>query len=312
MLFNFDRFPGLSGEDFDAFSERKWSSNRFNLERMKTRARLEAFGRELSGALGAELDGLVFRTTLDHPHIFNLNQVQEMWVYLDRPEEERAELARVVDRDLPLKEKVEDPVPQHQAMLVGLSVDQEGASIFLRLHANALLDRRNLAARLADPMEEAPWAALAGRLSPSFGFELNGTRIGPAEAARKPGEIRAGLENLAGWFRIERRLTREEAGDGRHVVELAASELPALLGIWRFAAWTRGNDRLKLARSLKEERKQKARKLSGFESGDTVTVTGGLLSGKTGTVVDVDLKGRVRVQLGRVNIEMDPKVLRKG
>jgi len=312
MLFNFDRFPGLTAEDFDAFAERKWSSNRFNLERMKTRARLEAFGRDLVGTLGAELDGLTFKTTLDHPHIFNLNQVREMWGYFDRLEEERAELSRVVDRDLSLKDKVEDPVPQHQAMLAGLCVDQEGACLFLRLHANALLDRRNLAARLADPMEEGSWSALAGRLPTAYSFELNGTRVKPEEAARRASELRSGLDALAGWFRVERRLTPEEAGDGSRLLAVAREELPALLGLWRFAAWSRSNDRLKLARSLKEERKQKARKLSGFEAGDTVTVTGGLLSGKTGTVVDVDLKGRVRVQLGRVNIEMDPKLLKKG
>ncbi|MBM4353834.1 MAG: hypothetical protein FJ109_08570 [Deltaproteobacteria bacterium] len=311
MLYKFDRFPGFGADDFGAFAERKWSSNRFNLERMKTRARLDALGREMADSVGRELEGLVFRTTLDHPHIFNRNQVREMWGYLDRPEEERTELMRVVDREMPLKDMVDDPVPQHQVALTGVGVDAEGATLFLRLHSNARLDRRNLAARLADPMEEAEWAALVKRLPGAYAFEVDGNRMKLSDAAKGASALRSWLESLTGWFRVERRLTPDEAGDGPRMLSIVTDELPGLLGLWRFGAWSRSNDRLKLARSLKEERKQKARKLSGFESGDAVIVTGGLLSGKTGTVVDVDLKGRVRVQLGRINIEMDPKLLRK-
>jgi len=312
MLYRFDNFPGFGAEDFDAFAERKWGSNMFNLERMKTRARLEALGRELAGPLEAELGGLVYCTTVDHPHIFNLRQVREMWGFYDRPAEERSELMRVVDRDLSLKERVEDPVPEHHTAVTGVGVDAAGVTLFLRFHANALLDRRNLAARLADPMEEAQWAAAVSPLSPAYGFEFNGNRMKPAEAAKGIAAVRAGLDGLSGWFRVERRLSHDEVCDGPRMLSIAAAELPSLIGLWRFAAWSRSNDRLKIARGLKEERKQKARKLSGFEAGDTVVVTAGLLSGKSGTVVDVDLKGRVRVQLGRVNIEMDPKLLRKG
>jgi len=312
MLFQVGAFNGFSPEAFAAFEERKWASNRFNLERMKTRARLQALGQGLGPLLGDEAAGLVFGTTLDHPHIFNRSCVSSMWLYLDRPEEERTELTRIVDKDLTLKEKVGDPVPQHQAALTGVEVCHEGVKVFFRMHSSAVLDRRNLCARLDDPMELQQFGALLAKLDSSFQVRLDGTVSTVAGSGASVGAIRAALDRGEDWFGVERSFSRDDPAIGSSTFsQLAAELLRPLLSVWRFAAWSRTNDRLKISRVLKEEKKEKARRLTGFEPGDTVTVVSGLLGGKKGVVQSVDLKGRVKVQLGRVTVDMDSKLLKK-
>jgi transcription antitermination factor NusG len=312
MLYNFDSFPGFAPEDFDAFQERKWGSNRFNLERMKARAKLDGLGRELETRLGEVASGLVFSTTLDHPHIFNKSKVCHLWLYLDRPSEERNQLARVIDKDTTLRQKVEDTIPQHHVALVGVGLDHEYATIFFRLHANALLDRKNLISRLGDPSEINHLAILLSRLDEDFQMHVDGELNPLPTAASEVESLRTRLDKLNGWFGIELRLPRDDdALASPDLVDRIAEAMPGLLDIWRFAAWSRENDRLKLSRVLKEEKKQKAKKLSGFEDGDQVRVTSGLLSGKEGKVLSVDLKGRVKVQFGRLNMEMEAKLLKR-
>ncbi len=312
MLYNFESFPGLATEDFDAFAERKWSSNRFNLERMRTRAKLEALGKELESLLAADAEGLVFTTTPDHPHIFNKNRVRWLWLYLDRPAEERDALSRVVDKDTSVRQKVEDTVPQHHAAHVGMCVDEGGCSLFFRLHANALLDKRNLLARLGDPAEVQHLAVLLARLPEEFQVVLDNESL---DLPRKPDAVdalRKRLENYSGWLAVERRFSREDSLlAGGDFAPALAQWLPHLIAIWRFGAWSRENDRLKLGRVLKEERKEKVRRQTGFEEGDKVKVVSGLLTGKEGNVLSIDHKGRVKVQFGRLNMEMEAKLLKR-
>jgi len=312
MLFNFESFPGFSAEDFLAFEERKWSSNRFNLERMKARAKLDSLRKELESRLRDDIEGLVFNTTLDHPHIFNRNRVNCLWLYLDRPEDERTELTRIVDRDLSLRVRVEDSVPQHHVAIVGVGIDGEGASLFFRLHSNALLDRRNLSARLADLTERQHLLVLFSRLPGEFRMSFAGDDLPLPSKSDDFSTVLGRLDSGSDWLTLERGFDRDDpVVCSPELLDVVTELLPPLLRIWRFSAWSRDNDRLKLAKHLKQERKQKARRLTGFEEGDAVVVTSGLLSGKRGTVVSVDLKGRVKAQFGRVTIDMDSKLLRR-
>lgn len=310
--FKVEQFEGLAVADFDAFEERKWSSNRFNLERMKVRAKLDALGRALSAGLGEAVGELSFHTTLDHPHIFNHKAVKHAWVYLDRPASEKAELTRIIDKDLSTKMKVQGMIPAQQSAVIGVGVDFDCACIFYRLHSNALLDRRNFSARLADPVERQQFVGLLSRLDSRFvaGFDEEPAPL-PSNVDEVE-EFRKDLEAAAGWFSVICRFERDDPAPASAEFAGVCMELMLpLLDLWRFSAWSRTNDRLKLARTLKQEKKQKARKLTGLQPGDEVVITSGLLGGKQGTVADVDLKGRVKIQMGRVTIDMDPKILRK-
>jgi hypothetical protein len=312
MLFRFDSFAGFSPEDFAAFEERKWASNRFNLERMKTRARMDALGRALQERMGEALAGLALHTTLDHPHIFNRNTVRYLRLCLDRLEEERLELTRVADRDLSLKQKVEDSTPEDLVSLCGVEIALAGITLFLTLPACALPDRRNLAARLADPAEAQQFAVLLARLPPGFAMTFDGA---PPDAPRPPATLagfRQALDDCNCTIRLQQTIPRAEPLLAQAALaDRLAQWLPPLLAVWRFGAWSRTNDRLKLAKALKEEKKTLAKRQTGLEAGDEVSIVSGLLAGKSGTVVEVALNGRVKLQVGRVTIDMDPKMLKK-
>lgn len=310
-LFRFEHFEGFAAEDFDAFEERKWASNRFNLERMKTRARLEALGRDVGAALAPDLQGLVFRTTLHNPDVFNRNCVRHCWLFLDRPEDEKSEMTPLIDRDIALKTQVQQSIPEQHFAISGVALDFAGAAVFFRLYSDALLDRRNLAARLADPVERQQFPAVLAQLPPGASLQLAGDDFplpGTPDAAEA---FRKRVEDYSGWLTLEYRFDRKDPLlAGAAFTAASVDLLRPLLAVWRFAAWSRTNDRLRIARTIKEEKRTRARKLSGFNPGDDVLISSGLLAGKRGTVEEVDDRGRVKIRIGRVSVDMDPKLLR--
>jgi hypothetical protein len=311
-LYKFDRFEGFTAADFDAFAKPKWASNRFNLERMRARAVMEALGKDLAAALGDHVAGLTFRTSLHNPDHFNRHCVRNMWLYLDRTEEDKHEMEPYIDRDTSLKTKVLESTPEQRFAMTGVLLCEQGASVFLRIHADAVMDRRNLVARLADPMEAQQALALLSHLPPLIRMSLGDVTPGIPAVVGDVESLRRGLEELSGWFCLEAFFDRTDPTvSSASFVATATALLPPLVTLWRFAAWSRGNDRLKLTRVIKEERRHKAKKQAGFSEGDSVQVTSGLLAGKQGTVQGVDNKGRVRVLIGRVSVDMDPKLLRK-
>jgi hypothetical protein len=313
MLFNFEDFPGFAAEDFAAFQERKWGSNRFNLERMKVRSKMEALAKTLEEPLEETIKGLILRTTLDHPHIFNQNCVRHIWLYADRPGEERLELSRIVDKELTIRDKVQDSVPEHQVSLAGVGINESGLTCFFRMHCNAVLDRRNLLARLADPAEQQHLAVLLNRLDESYTVTIGDTVNSATAAANNIPELMTELAKCHDWFSVQQTLSVDNPllQSTSDLSDFLTSQLPSLLDLYRFTAWSRENDRLKLAKTIKEEKRQKAKRLTGFDEGDQVRVVSGLLSGKEGRVQSVDHKGRVKVQFGRLSMEMEPKLLKK-
>jgi len=311
-LYNFERFDGFKSCDFDAFDEHKWASNRFNLERMRARAVMEALGKDLSKSLSGELNDLVFRTTPHNPDHFNHRCVSNLWLFLDRPEHDKAEMEPLIDRDTSLRTQVLETTPVQRFALVGVSLDRQGSEVFFRLHSDAIMDRRNALARLGDPVESQQAAALFGALAAGASATLSDQAVElPADSGSVEG-LRRRLEEYCGWFSVGYRFARDdEALSTGAYVERVGPLMRPLIALWRFCAWSRANDRLKLAKAIKEEKRTKARKLTGFETGDPVTVISGLLAGKQGTVQGVDSKGRVKVLIGRVSVDMDSKLLRK-
>ncbi len=312
--YRFDTFEGLLDGDFAAFQETKWSSNRFNLERMKARARMDALGRAVCRQLpsGTIPEGLIAQTTLDHPHLFNSHKVKYCWNYFDRPPDVRDAVAKALDRDRSLHEKVGDPAPLHHSAFVGLGIWEDRVEAFFRMHEHALLDRRNLAARLADPLETKPAETLLTTLLSSLSVRCGDQSLELPEGTAPSTVLERALGNLSGWFAAARVIARDEAvSAGPGLVGMLAQPLPLLLRFWEFAAWSRTNDRLKLSIELKKERKEQARRMAGLSEGDIVLVTGGLLAGKEGTVLSVDTRGRARISVGRLSIDIDSKLLRK-
>ncbi len=312
--FRFESFDGFSREDFETFQESKWKSNRFNLERMKVRARMEALGREVTALLepGVIPEGMTLQTTPDHPHIFNGHEVRHCWCYFDRPAAEKDAVIKVIDRDRSLADGVRDPIPVHHHALVGMGISLQGVEVFFRLHAYALLDRRNILARLQEPMEAAAATGVLSSLKDHFELHLDDVPLSLEKGADPVAVCRGALEGLQGWFRVGRGFDVQEARDlGPGLVQEMAGMFPPLLRFWEFVAWSRSNDRLNLSVALKKERREKAQKRTGLVPGDGVILVSGLLAGKEGTVVSVDHRGKVRLQMGRLSMEVDPGLLKK-
>ncbi len=311
--FKVEQFDGIQESDFLAFQEHKWSSNRFNLERMKCRARLDALGSEWLEGLGEAAASLVQRTTLDHPHIFNGKKVEFCWTFLDRPTEEKERLGLFLDKDRSLQEKVGDPIPEHHLAVLGFGLNAHEASLFFRIHSHALLDKRNFLARVSDPLERPTFSSLMSKLSENFVIRFGEEVLEDAASSDGMDRFIEKLKQLDGWFTVEYVLPKDSPIlTSPELVEWLKEHTPPLLSLWHFAVWSTDNDRLQLARKIKLEKKTQAKRMSGFQKGDSVRITGGLLAGKDGSVLDVNAKGRVKVQIGRMSIDMDPKLLKKG
>lgn len=310
--FKVERFSGLGPKDFAAFEESKWSSNRYNLERMAARAKMEALGSAVYQGLELASTGLLLKTTLDHPHVLNRNRVTHCWAYFDRPDEERRELQRVIDRDLTIKEKVDDPIPENHVLILGVGIDSKQAQIFLRLNASAVLDRKNWLARLADPADGAQFCLMVGKLAGKLSCVADGQSIAfPTDLASLTA-FRKALDSMTSGMEFSVAFDASAPELATDAFQATAIEtLRPLVPIWQYAAWSRNNDKLKLKPVLKEEKKTLAKRSVGFEEGDEILVTGGLLSGKKGKVLGVDGKGRVRISLGRLSVEVDGKLLKK-
>ena len=302
-------FTGITAAHLDAFEARKWSSHRFGLERMRAAGLLAALERRLTPALAAATEGLSWARSEPTPGVFNDHKVDGLWLYLERTGAERAEVDRVVDREVSLADTLREPHAMHRFAFAGIRIDHDGLCAGFWLHERAALDRRNLAAAQKDPMEK-------GRLPVVLDGLPDGTAVSTDRGEWTPtqwaGGEAAGLDDLTGWFRVTRGWGRDAlAAAGADIADALAGALPGFIGLFRYAAWSAANDRLDLARKLKKERKVRVKKATGLRPGDMVQVISGLLSGKRGEVAEIDARGRVRIRIGLMSIDMDPKMVRK-
>jgi len=302
-------FTGITAAHLDAFEARKWSSHRFGLERMRAAGLLAALERRLTPALAAATEGLSWARSEPMPGVFNDHKVDGLWLYLERTGAERAEVDRVVDREVSLADTLREPHAMHRFAFAGLRLDLNGLCAGFWLHSQAVLDRKNLAAALADPMEGGRLPLIIDGLPEGATVSLDDGTCTPAEWAAGDGPS---LDDLTGWFRVTLGWDRDAVVDaGPDLADTLVEVLPGFIGLFRYAAWSTATDRLGLARKLKEARKDRVKKATGLVPGDKVHVISGLLSGKRGEIVEVDAKGRVKIRIGLMSIDMDPKMVRK-
>lgn len=302
-------FNGITAAHLDAFEERKWSSHRFGLERMGAAGVLAALERCLQPALAVETEGLTWARSDPTPSVFNDHRVDGLWLYLDRAGNERDEVDRVVDREVSLADTLRSPHAMHRFGFAGVRLALDGLQAGFWLHSRAALDRRNLVAAMDDPMEKGRLPVVLEGLPPGASVTLGDETWTPAQWAG--GEV-SPLDDLDGWFRVTLSWDRATVQDaGADLAGALVEALPGFIGLFRYAAWSPTTDRLGLARKLKEERKERVKKATGLQPGDRVQVIQGLLSGKRGEVVGVDARGRVKIRVGTMSIDMNPKMIRK-
>jgi hypothetical protein len=314
-------FMGFDAKDFDAFEEPKWSSNRFNLERMRVREKLLALQRQYGTAFEAAGVPIESSVGLDHPTILNNKRVASIALVFSRTEVQRKELARFIEREIPLAERVSDPDPEHQHLRLGVRVHHGGVDVALTLHRHAILDVRNLVEKAADTWEGENLRLILDALPE--GFELRGPSGDvhpPAELLKCRAELKTHLDGGHQSLTVVRSFRRDDPGVGEgSFAEAVLDALNRLLPLYRYAAWDRENDWLSIKKLLKEDRQHQKLVRAGkaadvslnLKKGDRVQVTAGLFSGKQGSVTEVDARGRLRVFLGKLSVTLTEKEVKK-
>jgi len=304
-------FPGFTEKDFDAYAPQKRKSNVFNRERLEVKQKLVALGREVAGGLTAT-DGspLLCEASVEHPALWNHKQVDAQHLYFSRNEGARKELDRIIDRSRPMAAMLEDPTPQRNHVFLSITIDNERVEFALKLHPDARVDRQNLERKLGEHWEKDKLVDMLRSLSGGYRLGVTGGTLLPATEASEEA-LRQALVELARpelpghthWLVVERSLPRAEAAAaGAEIVAAARRELLALLPIYHFVAWTRDNDFVSMREMLKQEKREKAQR--GLAKNDKVRIVRGMFAGRQGIVQEIDAKGGLRVQVGKVAVKL--------
>jgi len=250
-------FSGIQSAHFDAYEEKKWSSNRFNLERMRSRELLEGLCRGVVEALQSEGAALRWTSTPDHPSIFNNHRVDTQLVLVLRSEEEQRRVQRLLDRATSVAEKLSDPLPHHQQAVVYLRLDDQRFEVACRLHSNAHLDRENFARRLAVEGEQQKLRELLVALPEGVQVSVVADELMDVSACSTEHMeqlqtfVESGHDWIVGQFfdRGDERIQGADFGD------VVAHLIRALWPVYQFVAWSSGVDYVDGQTYLDEHRK---------------------------------------------------------
>lgn len=305
-------FTGFDDSFFDAFHERKWASNLYNIERLKVRDALRALGQGLwrSVSEGREMS---WDVSTHVPTVFNGKKVDEMVLYFTRPEERQRQVLNILDRKLSLPEQLEDPLPHHKHVTLGVRVDHDGCEVGLMLHSRAWLDVMNLLNRCSVSFERNTFLSLL-RALPSDMVLVHGpnARIPVREAAAETLEM---LEHevMQGPFLIfaGRRYSRDaQALRTASFKEEVKRTLLALMGVYDFVEWRPASDFLDVIEEQKQAMEAAKAGVASLSKGDMVEILEGVFASRRGTVLDVDRRGPVRVLVGKVVVRTQGTAVR--
>lgn len=311
-------FRGLDAEAFAAFEPRKWTSNVYNMERMRLRDQLLSVGTALEAALVHDRH-LRWDVTPHAPCVFNGKKVSELVLYFTRSEEHQKAIAPLLDARITLPEQISDGGEHHRHLFLGVRLTHEGAEAGLMCHSTAWLDVMNLLNRCRQPSEANDFVRMVRSMAPGCS-----ARVAPD------------LEIPAAEFDVEHVKRLEEAvlnesfliRFGRCMLPgdplLAASTfvptlrdlLSGLLPLWDFMAWRPASNFLVAASPSGAAHLKDSPVLSrdggivNFGVGSKVRMVDGVFGGRTGVVAEVDAKGHVRVLLGKVAVRVDARQVR--
>lgn len=306
---------------------------------MEVRQKMLHWGR-LAGASLLDADGapLTVEASVEYPAIWNHKQVEAQHIYFSRNEEARKELDGIINRQKALTSLLDDPTPQRNHLFLAASLSYQGVEIALKLHPDAWVDRENFLHKLEDHYTAERWVALLQQLPASFHIGMGPRTLSLAQAQQENLLTPAGFSAwLQTWVQ-----TANESGsplssfspspsptsrlfsvgvfhDKPTVLSMFPQEeawlgwlrdsLQQLLPLYQWIAWSRRNDHVSVKQTLQQEKVSQRQK--GLEKKDTVRVIRGLWSGKQGVVQEIDLKGQLKVLIGKMSIKVDATEVEK-
>lgn len=311
-------FPGLGSHDFDAYLPNKWRSNVFNLERMQVKDKLVQLAREVSPLYPKQNEApLAVESSVEHPALWNQNQVRCQTVYFLRSEEDRRELYSRITKAKPMASLLAAPSPFREHVHLAIELDAEGLAILLQLYPDASVDRDNAIHKLAEGWHQQALDDRLGELGESFLVSLAGSApVPPSDPSLSSTSVRSTLSTpstsggslslgdaapplLRIWMPFARSDDRLASAD---LVPLVQESLEQLIPLYAFFAWSRANDFLAVKEAIREEKKAKRQR--GLGPGDTVRVVRGLFTGKRGVITELDSRGGVRVRIGTMVVKL--------
>ena len=307
MALFFDKFTGFTTDDFAAFEEKKQQSNRFNLERLKVKEKMEALGRFLAGPIMDGMPEIKWGVTDHVPSLFNQRKVSNISLYFTRDEGQQRLVAPYVDSRVALPEQVLDAGEYVRNLSLYIRIDLTGIQVGLRCHSTAYVDVMNLAAALTSEDAGTEFHEILSRTDP----ELL-TRLSPQEEQLitdvQPQQWEALGENVTqstffiaiykGFNASDPKL--QNAGFQDESLGL----LRPLRDVFAFWLWSAKNDHLGLAKEIRTQHEVAKGKPVQLSEGSWVRVVSGLFSGRRGKVLDLDHKGVVRVKIGKLVVRL--------
>lgn len=303
-------FEGFEDADFDAYLRKKWSSNAYTLERRRTKDKLIDLGRSIADRMDLASKALELGASDESPTVANGRKVDLQTVFFTRSAELRSRLRPRLNRtDLHSGAGLFDIALQHQHACLLLKVDVEGFSVGLEIANKATVDRENFASKLGHDWAQEGLTKRLGAIEPGTVVGFQSTR----QEAQASVDWAAWLDRAKTSdesFVVEKRFTRDAEGlRTASFIDAAVSALQPIADVFFFLAWTPEND---FARSKVEDEGERQVKVArGFEPGDRVTILSGLFAGRGGYLGEIDGKGKAKVMVGPVGVNVDLKDLKR-
>lgn len=298
------RFDGFAPSDFKAFEQKKWSSNLYNLERLQVRERLKSLGRALANTIPS-LSTFAWDVTSHTPNIFNAKKVSEMTLFFSRTEEEKKAIIPLVESKIALPEQIADAAEHHRYVCIGVSISENGVFTGVLLHSTAWLDVMNLLNRVRKQGEDflsllkgLPQGAMI-RIGPDEEYKTDEVSIDHLTRLESNVLNNTFMINI-GW-RFEPISPKVGKPDFLKVCQVL---MEPLVQLWHFIAWHPKSDYLHTT-AQKSSKPHTEGKVLPFEEGAKVEIVHGPFEGREGIVIAQDLKGMVKVLIGRVTLKTD-------
>lgn len=307
-------FEGFCPQDFETYTSEKWSSNLYNLQRLRVKQKLVALASVVQPDVEAMRLALEAETSAERPSIWNRKRVDAQWLYFSRDAYAKKELSAILDRERSLAENIDDPAHYHRHAVLAVRVDEAGVAVLLGVHQCAWLDRRNMQQKWANAYQRPRLLALFADAPADMLWCGDGETAAADQLtdARLDGLLSRAVE-VEGWIALERRYDcRQDRLTSPDFAVEVRDALETLAPFYRYFAWSRENDFVAMAPVVAQEKRQKRRSGNAqFCESDVVEIVGGLFAGQRGVVTGYDQAGKIKVKVGNLTLPVKAGALKR-
>lgn len=302
-------------EDFNAFEEVKWSSNRFNLERMRISEKLLLIGEELNKFLNPNPIFIEYQTTPWNPCIFNHHRVDEILLFFKRSKEEEKSVIHLIDKKVSIPEEIKEVSPHKKHIILGVRIFKLGIEAGLYLHSYSWIDLINFEHRTKNFWEMGKFLDIINSLPADFILlTANEKKLLGAEKLKEK-DIEALQKEIlekSSFFFIGKFYPREDKIlRGERILKEFKDIFLKLIIIFNFIAWSRNNDFISIHKEVKKEKVAIQAGIKDIYKDDKIIILNGVFKGKGGRVVEVFDKGYLKIQIGNFFLKIAGKDVRK-